>query len=412
MAGHSQTTLRLSVILSLWLTLVGAGSVPVNATDSPTPFTALGCINSVPGDSDWIWQTISGTMQSCNLGVRGDIAGMCLDEHGVPDHTSIYVNAAATTQRSGCFAWKSIGCSVDLRRVARVEFDFDLRLCDGVWVAPLWMSPTPWGPPGAMSGEIDFVENCPLGQLHTNFATGGVQKVIGSPYGLGGPKHMIMKLEDSGDVNAPGTLTTQICDFGGTNCKASSYYPNYMSTVLATKGKAQSDPFEFVSDIWNGYGGDTGWWGCHAQNDPGTECTYVIRNIQVFTNDHLPMFDTSGSPCAALNGDAGPGPAPPPPPAPAPQKGWEKHSGINCWPGHGAELVPGDDPNVPISSNMTLAECEAACLQAPACEGVLMPSNGSPQCFRRASINIPRCLPDEGYNLFLHGDKSSLTMVI
>eukprot|EP00930_Biecheleria_cincta_P073195 TRINITY_DN60510_c0_g1_i1.p1 TRINITY_DN60510_c0_g1~~TRINITY_DN60510_c0_g1_i1.p1 ORF type:complete len:419 (+),score=58.41 TRINITY_DN60510_c0_g1_i1:53-1309(+) len=392
---------RTSQILRMFgwaLGLASAAVVPLNATSGgETPFSALGCATSRPGDGGWIWQAVSGTMPSCNMPVRGDFAGMCVGNDGQPDHTSIFVNARSQQDRTGCFAWRTMGCSLDLRQVSRIEFDFDLTLCGGTWVAPLWLSPTPWENPAQFSGEIDFVENCPLGSLHTNFATGGVQMPIGSPQGMGGPKHMIMKLEDSSNVESPGTLTTQICDFGGLNCKDSAYYPNFLSVVESTKQKTQSDPYSFISDIWNGHGGDSGWQGCHAQNNPGTECTYAIRNIRVFTNHGLPMF--AGA-CAAMNGNYGPSPPPPPPPAPAPQYGWVKHAGINCFEGHGGEVVPGDDPIRPFSKSMTVAQCEAACDSSQSCLGIVLPSNGSPQCWRRGKLDLSKCVNDPGYDLY------------
>jgi hypothetical protein len=319
---------------------------------------------------------------------------MCVDDKGVVDYTSIYVNLQATTAKTGCFVWQTTGCSLNLRRVKKIEFDIDVTLCGDVWAAPLWMSPSPWVG-GATSGEVDFAEGCPVGDLKTNFAGGGTQLSIGAAQGLGGPKHIIMELDNSGDVSQGGTLTTKVCDLDRTNCRSSSYYTNFMDTVHATKGKVQSDPYVFLSDVWNGHGGDGGWYSCNARNNPNTNCEYAIKDIQVHTNEGTPMF--SGH-CAPLNADkVGPGPAPPPPPAPTPS-GWVQHSDKNCFAGHGADVVSGDDPTHPYSSTMTLSECQAACVTKDDCTGIVVPSNGSPQCFRRKNFNIALCLDDQGYN--------------
>lgn len=74
-----------------------------------------------------------------------------------------------------------------------------------------------------------------------------------------------------------------------------------MSRVSPTKGRGQSFPYTFLSDIWNGHGGDGGWTGCKAFNNPNSQCQYVIHNIKIYTVDGRPMF--SGK-CGALNGDA------------------------------------------------------------------------------------------------------------
>jgi len=276
-------------------------STAQNLSATGTPFATLGCATSRPGDASWIWQAGSGTWQSCQMPVRGDIGGMCLDASGKVDPTSIYVNLAGAADRSGCFAWSANSCSVDFRRTQRIEFDFDVASCGSVWAAPLWIAPRPWESPASTSGEVDFVEACPVGDLRTNFATGGSEESIGNPDNLGGPKHLIMTLDNSAQVAAAGTLRTQICDLGPVNCRESAFYPDFLSTVEPTRGKGQSSPYFFISDIWNGYGGDAGWTGCKARNNPNSLCQYAVRNIRVYTNDGGPMF--SGR-CAVLNGNA------------------------------------------------------------------------------------------------------------
>eukprot|EP00931_Biecheleriopsis_adriatica_P115776 TRINITY_DN91528_c0_g1_i1.p1 TRINITY_DN91528_c0_g1~~TRINITY_DN91528_c0_g1_i1.p1 ORF type:complete len:422 (+),score=48.53 TRINITY_DN91528_c0_g1_i1:38-1267(+) len=362
-----------------------------------TPFDALGCTSAIPGDPGrWIWKTAPGSSPSCNFPMRGDGASMCVDSHGAVDYTSLFVDASTLQDRTGCFAWKTLGCSIDLRQVARIEFDFDIRNCGNDWVAPLWLSPQPWLPPAALSGEIDLVEACPVGDLRTNFATGGTQMSIGSPAGLSEPRHIVMTLENSGDVNAPGTLRTRVCRLGGHNCQDSSYYTNFLSTVASTKMKSASDPYMFVSDIWNGIRGDSGWSGCHAHNDPSIGCSFAVRNIRVYTNSRRPMF--SGT-CAALNGDSGRQPRTPVPPSLS-TGGWVRHRGLNCCLGYGSELVLGDDPVRPISTNMSLVQCEAACESSEDCDGIVVPSNGAPQCYRRTRVNMSECLRDPGYDFY------------
>lgn len=226
---------------------------------------------------------------------------MCIDSNGQPDYTSLYVDLASAPNRIGCFAWLASSCVMDFRRVLRIEFDFDVKSCGSVWAAPLWISPQPWDSPGPTSGEVDLVEACPVGSLYTNFATGGHEMPIGNPSDLGGPKHMIMMIDSSASLVAGGTLRTQICDFGKTNCRDSAFYEDFMSRVSPTKGRGQSFPYTFLSDIWNGHGGDGGWTGCKAFNNPNSQCQYVIHNIKIYTVDGRPMF--SGK-CGALNGDA------------------------------------------------------------------------------------------------------------
>eukprot|EP00929_Paragymnodinium_shiwhaense_P112906 TRINITY_DN8116_c0_g1_i1.p1 TRINITY_DN8116_c0_g1~~TRINITY_DN8116_c0_g1_i1.p1 ORF type:complete len:341 (+),score=36.22 TRINITY_DN8116_c0_g1_i1:89-1111(+) len=265
-----------------------------------TPFSALGCATVRQGDENWIWAPGTGKMWSCNLPVRGDIASMCVTPDGTPDYTSIYVNMDATNRKSGCFVWKATDCSLDLRKVRNISFDADVTDCDNLWTAPLWMSPTPWRNPAQFSGEVDFLEMCPVNSIFGNFATGGKQLRIASATGLGGPKTIVMTLGHPQDLHANGTLRTEVCDLGAQNCHQGSYYTKYLSTVTATKWKEHSFPFTLISDVWNGYGGDAGWAGCRAENNPSSDCKYVIRNIRVYAVDGKPYFQGR---CAALNGD-------------------------------------------------------------------------------------------------------------
>jgi hypothetical protein len=39
-------------------------------------------------------------------------------------------------------------------------------------------------------------------------------------------------------------------------------------------------------------------------------------------------------------------------------------------------------------------------LEKSDCTAIVVPSNGATQCFRRTSIEISNCLPNNGYNLY------------
>jgi hypothetical protein len=227
-------------------------------------------------------------------------ATMCVDANGQPDPSSIYMNMADMSDKTGCFAFTS-KCDFDIERLAYFEFDIDLTNCGTVWAAPLWASPTPWVAPAKTSGEIDFVEFCTVGTVRTNFGAGGepgeVQDAWGSASGLEGPKHFKATFDP---LASGGTLRTFVSDLDMQNTFAGSYYTNYLSTVTATQAN-NNYPFHLVSDVWNGYGGDGGWQGCGAQNDPNAQCQYVVKNIRFHTRDSTPMFNSGA--CMAMNGD-------------------------------------------------------------------------------------------------------------
>jgi hypothetical protein len=177
--------------------------------------------------------------------------------------------------------------------VSKIEFDFDFSACQDVWAAPLWITPENWKSPGSTSGEIDFVEMCPVGKAATNFGAAGEvgenQEAWGSGSGANGPKHFILS------IDANGNLKTRICNLDGTNCIDGASYSNFLNVITSKNNH------HFVTDVWNGNGGDAGWSGCGAYHNEATQCKYAIMNLRVYTKSGQPLY--SGS-CAALNGDA------------------------------------------------------------------------------------------------------------
>lgn len=280
------------------------------------PFASLGCAKVVQPDSDWVWETMQNhrpiNVHSCDQAeanhIRGDGVSMCLNASGLPDHTSIYVDMTGVKDKTGCFAWYSYACPLDLRTISKLEFDIDIKGCGDVWAGPFWLTPSAWYGPGGQSGEIDLIEACPVGNVNNNFAgCDGAQGIcheatIASGGGLGGPKHIVMTLADSGEVSKGGDLKVEVCDLGGSNCRDGGYFTDFLRTAKSTKMRPVGStlPYYLVSDIWNGLSGDGGWYGCNARNSPATQCQYAVLNIQVHGNHGAHVFNSGGK-CTALN---------------------------------------------------------------------------------------------------------------
>lgn len=137
----------------------------------------------------------------------------CVKSDGQVDETSVFFDMSALASRGGCFAWEAPSCGTDMTKVSRIEFDFDFSGCQDVWTAPLWITPEKWMSPGSTSGEIDFVEMCPVGSASTNFGAPGEAGETEMSWGSGsnsnGPKHFVLSLDDSGN------LKTKICNLDG-----------------------------------------------------------------------------------------------------------------------------------------------------------------------------------------------------
>lgn len=180
-----------------------------------------------------------------------------------------------------------------MTKVSKIEFDFDFETCHDVWAAPLWITPEDWHAPGGTSGEIDFLEMCPAGSFATNFGAPGqpgeYQKQWGSAWGPGGPKHYVMTFDNGGSV------ATHMCNLDGSGCRYDgASYQNFINRITSKYNH------HFVSDVWNGWGGDSGWKGCGGRNSPATSCRFAIMNLKVSTRDGRPLY--SGK-CAALNAE-------------------------------------------------------------------------------------------------------------
>eukprot|EP00927_Polykrikos_kofoidii_P010023 TRINITY_DN1422_c0_g1_i4.p1 TRINITY_DN1422_c0_g1~~TRINITY_DN1422_c0_g1_i4.p1 ORF type:complete len:376 (+),score=34.04 TRINITY_DN1422_c0_g1_i4:79-1206(+) len=271
----------------------GYGSAP-SPTPSPpggSPFVSLGCHSTTPIDGNSVWDGGSGLWHSCDQYARNDGMKKCIRADGQVDETSLMFDMTSLSSKSGCFVWEASQCGTDMTRVSEISFDFDFSGCQDVWAAPLWITPDNWRSPGYSSGEIDFVEMCPVGSWATNFAGGGgqgeYQMKHGSGSGPNGPKHFSLTFDTAGD------LRTLICDLDGSNCYNGAYYNGFLHKITSKYNH------HFVSDVWNGYGGDGGWSGCHARHSGGTSCKYAIMNLKVRTTDGRPLY--SGK-CAAMNG--------------------------------------------------------------------------------------------------------------
>jgi len=284
-------------------------------------FTQMGCALSVPLDGTSVWEggqnrkwyscaSKPGAGFSTGSDVRVEGAGMCADSQGRPDPTSLVVDMEALGDRTGCFAWVMDQCRLDLRQVKNIEFDVDLTQCDNLWSTPLELSPLSWLPPQGLSGEVNLLESCPVPSIVSNlgcYSLSGSLKdgckdgAWGAATGLLGPKHVSVTLADSGNLTGSGDLSIKVCELSGAGCKTAGSFKGFLNNIHPTKGQQFGWPFEFRSDVWNGYAAGDGWRGCGATRNPGTKCKYAIKNVRVSSNSGKPVF--SGGKCAALNAD-------------------------------------------------------------------------------------------------------------
>jgi len=249
-----------------------------------------GDADGIDPPAEWAWSKRVHDCPSCTNPGTQNWGKMCQG-----DPTSVVLQ---NWGKPSCLRTAMEHCEMNMHEVKKIDFDLRIRNCGNTWAAPLWLTPDLWsaahGGPGH-SGELDLAELCPVGDVWTNFAGAkdpiGYQKkweTIDSNWFAG---HVTMWNKDGG-------ITAKMCDeaerdSNGGSCSGdgSAYYPKLYDANGCKDGNCQ---FTMVSDIWNGYTGDSGFAGC-SKGYPQTEnCKTSVRNIRIIG----PQF--SGR-CAALN---------------------------------------------------------------------------------------------------------------
>lgn len=146
-----------------------------------------------------------------------------------------------------------------------------------------------------------MVETCPTGNLHSNYAGGG--------YGVSWTNFDANYFHGHVTVwkrwvHGKAGISVKICDAdemmaNGYSCHGdgAAWYPDIYGSNACSDG--HNCMFKFVSDIWNGHTGDSGFEHCTAKHKhPRTaDCKHSVRNIKV-KGVKGPIF--SGK-CAPLN---------------------------------------------------------------------------------------------------------------
>jgi len=224
------------------------------------------------------------------------------------DGSSIFVDMGSVADKVGCFVWETDDCQYPMKSVKQIDFDVEWEGCSDLWTAPLWTYSSPWSPDTGLqglSGEIDFVEECAVPSVSTNLgcydAGQGAGCVDAQHWGTGtssnGPQHMTMTLD------AEGSLDVQLCSIDKTSCKSVASYKNYLNVVYPTTD-GRNNVYKFMSDVFNDQGGDGGWSGCKAVQNPTTTCKYAVTNIKIESNSNAPVFSDPNSKCHVLNAEA------------------------------------------------------------------------------------------------------------
>ena len=286
-----------------------------NASSTSWPFSAP------PGSAPSCYSSNGGT----NDGNNGNAPSPCKG-----DPASVRI--AVTRGEAECLVASAAECKIPMREFVSLDYDFNVDGCNGVWAAPLWLTPDTWQW-GPGSGEIDSLEFCARDAIHMNFAGGGSQKELdSSDFSIDSSHgHVTVRKDDAGIVTIVACSANEVvagqCSFvpSYTDCNdclwgANNTYAcwcNDQSDNIYGSGGCQPDTdcyWTLVSDIWNGVTGDGGYYGCMtavpsigldaAVPNYETDCSLSVERITVRGSGENGTLNWGGdSPpasCAAL----------------------------------------------------------------------------------------------------------------
>lgn len=294
-----------------------------SASSVCTPAAASG--SSASSSTPWAFSaTVNDTAPSCasSRGACNDLGNapkMC--EH---DPASVYI--AVQRGQAECLVAKAPQCAIPMRDFVSLDYDFAVQQCNGIWAAPLWMTPDTWQW-GPGSGEIDSEEMCTRDAIHLNFAGGGHQVELNtSRFNIDGTAgHITVRKDTDGIVTIAACSREEarrrMLDNGGDDdddggayqcplpiyrdcadcqsgdktfgcwCNPNTNPPNiYGSGGCAPAGHGDC-MWTLVSDIWNGVRGDGGYQGCMTavptiglpagKPNLNSDCKFSVEKITV-----------------------------------------------------------------------------------------------------------------------------------
>jgi hypothetical protein len=261
-----------------------------------------------PGEPDdgWVFRAPAPGAKtfSCasSAGGTNDLGGAPTPCAGGDDPTSVRI--AVQRGKAECLVASASQCKIPMRNFTALDYDLAVSRCNGVWAAPLWMTPDKWQW-GPGSGEIDSTEFCARDAIHLNFAGGGHQIALRADnFDIDDARaHVTVRKDAAGIVTitacAPSAASPQCptpvyqnCDecktAGGYACWCNPPENIYGSGGCQNGGDCQ---WTLIADIWNGVSGDSGFAGCMtavpgiglAAGEPNLDsnCTLSVERVVV-----------------------------------------------------------------------------------------------------------------------------------
>ena len=307
----------------------------------------------------WPFSTEPGHAYSCasSAGGTNDLGTAPQQCAGDPASVRIEVSPG----KAECLVASAAECKIPMHDFVSLDYDFHISACNGIWAAPLWMTPDTWQW-GAGSGEIDSLEFCPRDSVNMNFAGGGHQ-VPATGFSIDGSDGHVTVRKDTAGIVTIVTCTSAVAAKNGGQCVRPSYsgcpgcldganafgcWCNAPENIYGSGGCKNGGDCQWtlVSDVWNGVGGDAGYAGCmtavpaldllKGKPNLNSKCALSVEHIVLRgggKNQSLQWGAGSPASCAALTTappTPQPAPVPPAPVPPAPTPARYSCEGFSC----------------------------------------------------------------------------------
>jgi len=292
--------------------------------------------------TEWVFSAVSGPAWSSCASSRGGVNDLgTYPMQCESDPTSVRI--AVSSGLAECLVASSFDCKIPMYDFVSLDYDVHVSSCNGIWAAPLWMTPDTWQWDGG-SGEIDSLEMCPRDSIYMNFAGGGKQTQLDQGVfnidGMDG--HVTVRKDSTGIVTTAACKGSEAASNGG-QCAAPTYQscdeclsttsegantyacwcnPNTNPENIYGSGGCQNNAdcmWTLVSDVWNGVTGDDGYFSCTSAvssidlplNKPNlnSDCAFSVERITLRgggPNESLQWGAGSPAYCSKLTTDPSP----------------------------------------------------------------------------------------------------------
>jgi len=232
----------------------------------------------------WVWSpAVVQEKHSCIHPPTQNIGQMCIN-----DVTSILLDVSKTQEKGiGCYLTNMNDCVFNLRDFVQIDFDIVVSDCENTWFS-FWATPRHHWTGDGLSGEMDFIESCPINGIHSNWAGGGVPDTLSNDTSSF-TAHMKVTINQ----------TTGKVEIYKDGVKTKAKYDNIFASYACTNDNNCN--YVLKADIWNGYDGDGGYDSCmknYKNNPQPSNCKFSIKNIRLTPKD--PNYKFSTEKCNAL----------------------------------------------------------------------------------------------------------------